>query len=74
MGLVVVEKVRLDLGKSTLPEKTLVEGWRKLWGPPPEEQGRETAVSYLEVRDGARNKHIKGQERRIYCLPKVQSI
>lgn len=35
---------------------------------------RETVASYLLVKDGVRNKYIQGQERRIYCLLKVQSI
>lgn len=70
-GLMVLGKVRLDVGRTTFHKKTRVEGWRKCWDPPP---AQKTAGSYSELKDGARNKYIKGQERRIYCLLKVQSI
>lgn len=82
MGLTVLGKVRLDLGRTTHRSGTVCPSRENTSGKdggnsgvlPLLGAGREAAVSYSEVKDGARNKYIKEQERRIYFLLKVQSI
>lgn len=60
-------RVRVDAGKG--PASYSIAGWmgRTLRSPG-------TAALHSLVKDGVRNKYIKGQERRIYCLLKVWSI